>query len=307
MVMVDENKAAAGNAGEEEAGTGGNGAGESGAKEGQQSSGNGDQQPAFDYDWYKKDARWGDGKLWKEDKDISKAYFDADKILETKYKPAYKEYTDLKVKLQENGITMENLQDSVKEFQDLKDPENNNNQIVAFLNQLADDDISKQELDMAFSDLQEKKMQRRYAGLDKSQREAAIVRDREITELKNWKETMQQTALDEQSSVAVRESLKAIGEISKLKGFEFTSELKNEFLDHCINNNIPTTYMAQEFRKKYDEALDSAFENKIKAGVLTSQQSTKTKTLNTKITKPKVTGTKENLEEKLKSLFNPKK
>ena len=46
----------------------------------------------YDPEWYKKDDRWVKRGMWKSEQDIIKSYYEADKILETKYKPIAKQY-----------------------------------------------------------------------------------------------------------------------------------------------------------------------------------------------------------------------
>lgn len=226
---------------------------------------------SYDVDWWKKDARFG--KIWKDVNDFPRLYKSADEILEKKYKPTFKQYEDLQKKFRDSGIEMEKFDDYIKEYQTLKSPENPTNIVYeALVELLGDDDITQQEFDAAMADLQEKKLQRKYPGASRELREKLIVQEKETRELKGWKNRFEVAELDKKESQNVETGLASIKKLCASKGFDFNENIKVEFINHCVANKTPTAYMVQEFRNKYDEAIDKSYSDKVKAEMLQSQQ-----------------------------------
>lgn len=220
---------------------------------------------------YKTDSRWN--KVWKSEADIIQGYKLLNDILETKYKPTFKQYEDLSKLFKDNGLEIGKVNDYIQEYQSLKDPKNTVNQVYNILLELlGDDDLAAQDFDLAIAKIHEEKLGRKYPGATKELREKLIVQEKETQELKSWKDQLQIQENDKIATENVKTGLEQIKKISVSKGFDFTDDIRNEFLTHCIQNNIPTNYMIQEFRNKFDEALDKAYENKVKAGMLEDQQ-----------------------------------
>ena len=253
---------------------------------------------------YKTDQRWG--KVWKSEGDIIQGYKLLDDVLEQKYKPTFNQMEDFKKKIKDSGIELEQIDEYIKSYQGMIDPNNPTNQVLNLLRELADDDITAQELDLALSDLQEKKLQRKYAGLNKDQREAAIQRDREIAELKSWKQKFEDSESEKQSLERGKQNQATIKTICQGKGFELTDEIWNSFIDHCITNKVPTQYMVQEFRNKFDDALDKAHENKIKSSMLEQQKEANRTKVKVKTNQVDDAGKKQGFEERLKGLLTSK-
>jgi len=236
------------------------------------------QTPNASTGWdYKTDSRWG--KVWKSEGDIINGYKSLDDVLEKKYKPTYKQYEDLKNKFKDNGIELDALDDYIKEYQTLKSPEHPANQVFNLLKELADDDITAQELDLALKDLNEKKLTRKYPGATKETREQILAQEKQLKELATWKQTLEKQEQDKKQTETAVKSLTGIRELCKSKGFDFTDDIRQEFLIHCVKNGIPEQYYAQEFRNKYDAMIDKVHEEKIKAQTLESLKKTNATTI----------------------------
>jgi hypothetical protein len=248
---------------------------------------------------YKADPRWG--KVFKSESDIINGYKSLDEILETKYKPTFKQYESLVKKFQENGVDVEKIDDYIKEFQTLKSPEYPANQVYTFLKELADDDITAQELDLALKDLNEKKLSRKYPGATKETREQILAQEKQLKELSTWKTTLEQGELNKKSQERTEKNLTQIQDLCKNKGFDFTDTIKQEFINHCIQNQIPTAYMVQEFRNKYDAMLDKVHEEKIKAQTLENLKKTNATTIPFNGKKPVKEQDSTSFEDKIKS------
>jgi hypothetical protein len=254
---------------------------------------------------YKADPRWG--KVFKSESDIINGYKSLDDILETKYKPTFKQYTDLAKKFKDNGIELEKLDDYIKEFQTLKSPEYPANQVYDYLKELSDDDITAQELDLALKELHEKKMARKYPGATKETLARMVEQEKQLKELTTFKSTLEQKELTKQSTERTEKAHSSIQELCKTKGFEFTDKIWNEFIDHCIQNKIPSAYMVQEFRSKYDAMIDKVHEEKIKAQQLETLKQTNATTIPVKGKQTIVKPVNTSFEEKIKAAFTKSK
>jgi len=257
--------------------------------------------------WYEKDERWD--KVWKKNpENIINGYKTLDEILETKYKPTFKMWEDLQGKFKGVGIDSGKIDDYINEYKSLKDPNNAVNQVYNLLKELiSDDDLAAQDFDLAIEKIKEGKLSRKYPGVDAELREKLIAQEKETHELKQWKESLEQQENDKLSFDNVTKSLDSIKKIAESKGFEFNDSIKAEFLKHCQEKNVPTAYIVQEFRNKYDEALDKSYENKLKSSMLEEQQSKNKTTIQvTKLQKNDLSK-KKSFEERLGELLNPKK
>ena len=254
---------------------------------------------------YKSDPRWG--KVFKSESDIINGYKSLDDILETKYKPTFKQYTDLVKKFKDNGIELEALDGYIKEFQTLKSPEYPANQVYNYLKELADDDITAQELDLVLKELNDKKMARKYPGANKETLQRMIEQEKQLKELTTFKSNLEHQEMTKQSTERIEKSKSGIQELCKSRGFEFTDKIWNEFLDHCIQNKIPSAYMVQEFRSKYDAMIDKVHEEKIKAQTLEQLKKTNATTIPVKGKQATVKPANTSFEDKIKAAFTKAK
>ena len=254
---------------------------------------------------YKADPRWG--KVFKSESDIINGYKSLDDILETKYKPTFKQYSDLAKKFKDNGIELEKLDDYIKEFQTIKSPEYPANQVYNYLKELADDDITAQELDLVLKELGDKKMSRKYPGATKETLARMVEQEKQLKELTTFRTSLEQKEMAKQSGERVVKAKSQIQELTKAKGFEFTDKIWNEFIDHCIQNKIPSSYMVQEFRSKYDAMIDKVHEEKIKAQTLEQLKKTNATTIPIKGKQAIVKPTNTSFEDKIKNALTKAK
>ena len=255
---------------------------------------------------YKTDPRWG--KVWKKEGDIIQGYKSLDDILEKKYKPTFKQYEDLQKKFKEYGIESEKFDEYFKEYQTLKSPEHPTNQVFNRLKELVEgDDLAAQDLQLALNKIHEDKLSRKYPGLNKDAREKIIAQEKQLKELENWKKTTEMEKLNEASTERATKGIDAIQKLCQSKGFDFTDEIRKEFIDHCIKEGISTKYMLQEFRNVYDDTLDKVHEEKIKAATLETLQKKNATTIPGKPRMAPPAGKEESLEEGFKKLFAARK
>lgn len=227
---------------------------------------------AYDPEWYKKDDRWVKRGMWKSEQDIIRSYYEADKVLETKYKPAYKQYEDLQKKFKDSGIDPTKLDEYVKEYQGYKDP---NNPLIARSNYFSnwlDNDLYRDNVIQFFQDLETREQERKYPNMTAEARQKMIELEKRAERLEQVQKQAQEEKMYQTYQKDIQAGIGSIKKMAEANGFEFTDEIKDQFLDHCMKNGVPAKYMVQEFRSLHDEDLNKSYENKIKASLLASQQ-----------------------------------
>lgn len=230
---------------------------------------NAQNQVAPAKEWWETDPRMG--KVWKSKDDFVGLYKSADEILENKYKPAYKQYESLTSKLKSAGLDAEKIDDYIKEYGDLKSPDRPESKLFKYLSELADDDLSAEELQVAIAKIEEGKLARKYPGVNAEQRQRIIANDKKLAELEKWKQTIDTKEKEKEITSTMQNSLQSIDKLAQQKGFELTNEMKIAFLDKCAKEGIDPKYLLAEFRNQYETELDKAYEQKLKAGSLKAQ------------------------------------
>ena len=239
----------------------------------------GGQQPAgkadatgFDYEWWKKDPRFG--KIWHTEKDVIKSGYESDRILENKYKPAYKQYEGIVNKLKEFGYSSENIDDFFNEHKTLKDPNNPVNALGNLLLQWKGDPYVP-DIEQFFKDLELKKMQRDYPGMTMQQiNEFRTLQQKldDIEKRESAKLEAEQKAKNEELKIQAQKEIDTqfaaiVKEASEL-GIPLTDEMKQKLFQYGIDTAMEPSLLGLAFRNMYKEQYDKAYENKVKAKIL---------------------------------------
>jgi hypothetical protein len=264
----------------------------------------------FDYEWWKKDPRFG--KIWKSDRDVIKSAYESDKILETKYKPAYKQYEGIVKKLKEFGYDSDKIDDFFNEHKTLKDPENPVNALGNLLLQWQGDPFVP-DIEQFFKDLELKKMQRDYPGMTMQQvnefrslqQKLADIEKRESDKL-----AAEQAAKNEELKSKVMEEVKvqfaAIEQEAKDLGIEFTDELKEKLYQRGIQTSMEPSLLPLAFRQMVKDQYDKSYENKVKSKILESQDKSKRTTVPLSRGANKITSNKSFVEKFAEAIKNEK-
>lgn len=224
----------------------------------------------FDYEWYKKDPRWG--KMWKEDRDISKSYFEADKVLETKYKPAFKEYESLTKQFKDLGIESSKIPEYIKEYQELKNPANPRNQRADYFSSWLDNPKYQPATMAFFQDMEKREMAEKFPGMNEEQIKKQVELENRLEKYEQTQKATEQQKFQAQTEQEITKGFSKIKEISEARGFQLTDEVINSFYKHCTEQNVPVKYMVQEFMSMHSADLDKGYESKVKANMLKSQK-----------------------------------
>jgi hypothetical protein len=221
------------------------------------------------FDWTK-DARYV--KMWKKDPNgIYKSYRNAEKMIE----PLKSELSELKKKqdeinalAKEFGITPEQLKEVLTEHKVFKDPNHVDNQRLGYLNTFLDNPVYQQEVVNFFNELEQKELQRLYPNMNAEQIKKQVELDNKVKELEAANEKNQHEKLVAQFSAELESNVDRAKKYAESRGFDFTDEIKNELLEYCDKNEIPTKYIYSTFVEKYSEPLDKAYADKVQQGQL---------------------------------------
>jgi hypothetical protein len=216
------------------------------------------------FDWMK-DKRFE--KSWKKNpNELYRSYREIERV----YNPLKKQFDALASVFKEIGIEAnpETIRAIAKEFNSLKDPKRPENQVYSYLNELADDDLSKEELQKALDKIQEEKLNRKYPGMTADQRQKQIEIEKKLHHYDNvFKE--QQTAKEVEShKSAIRTGIDKARKLAESRGFNLSNEVINSLLDHCVKNNIAPQYVYHTFYDLYKDQLDKSYAEKIEKDVV---------------------------------------
>ena len=264
-----------------------------------------DQKPndtSYDVEWWKKDPRFG--KIWHTEQDFPRLYKSADEVLETKYKPAFKQYEGLQKKLKEYGIEPDRFDEYAKEYQLLKDPNNPDLVRSSYFKQWLENPLYSDKVKKFYEDIELAEQERQYPNMTAEARAKMMELEGRVNKydemLANQKKEQEYAA----HKKTINSGLDEIKKLSASKGFDFTDEIRNQFIDECIKNKVSPQNFVYEFMKKFNEALDKSGREKTRAELIAEMN--KKNTTQIKMTgKPPVVGEskKTTLEEKLQSLF----
>jgi hypothetical protein len=265
------------------------------------------QQPAvktaeaFDYEWWKKDPRFG--KIWKEEKDVFKSAYEADKILETKYKPAYKEYEGLRKKFEDSGLATDKIDDYIKEYNTLKSPENPTNQRANYFSYWIDNPKYTPSVEAFYRDLEKREMSEKFPGMNEEQIQKQIELEQRLSKFEEATKRQEDEKMVASLTQEVNQGVARIKSIGESRGFPITDDILSKFTDYCIEKGIQPKYMVHEFMQMYDNDISKAYENKIKSKVLEGQTKTNKTQIPIQRTLEKEPAKKEDLASKLGKFF----
>ena len=214
------------------------------------------------YDWMK-DARYG--KMWKDPNDVYKSYRQLEKFKAEQHDPLKKQFDFVVKSLKEDGYSVEQIKDILKENKQWKDPENLTVHNGTYVNKWLDNPMYKEDVMGFFKELDTRELQRMYPNMTQEQIEKFEAQKKEVDDLKAWKEEESHRVMVSDYRHGIDESMKKIKELSQSRGFEFN---ENEFYDHCMKNSIDPKYMLHEFRNLHDEAMEKTYRERIQSETL---------------------------------------
>jgi hypothetical protein len=231
-------------------------------------------------DSWETDKRWG--KIWKTPEDTYKSYKEMEKMY-----PSVKQRAEQYEKVfKENNLSLEDFPKYVKEYQELKDPNNPTSQKAQYFDFWANHDLYKQDF-VSFLEGLEKRERARMYGENMSDEQIARLQKAEQVE-KRLEEIEAQREHESklgEARTTLKDELSEIERISKEYGIEYDDKTHNDLMQYCIDNKVQPQYVSSVFTKfalgeiakrqsmrTQESTIKQLQENK-KAGVLTSSKS----------------------------------
>lgn len=215
-------------------------------------------------DWAK-DERFE--RMWKKDPNgLYKSY----KELEGVYNPLKEKYSGLEQQVKEvteifKEFGVDPSADQIKsvlgELKTLKDPENLTNKRNDFLGYWLDDEVRLRKygskIDSFFNDLQMEDWQERFPNMSSEQIKRQMELEKKVEGFERQREY-------EKASETLNKGIDRITKYCDKVGFKFTPDLRNKFLDYCMQSGVPTNEVYYKFIDTYGEQLEKSFADKVK-------------------------------------------
>ena len=212
---------------------------------------------------------------WKKDpNNLYKSYREIEKV----YGPLKKDHETLLGTFKKYGMETSTLEDRIKEYQSLKDPSSDVNQMIGYFKGWLSGPERQKVIDY-FTGLEAEKKRMKYGDVPPE-----IVDKLEA--LENWKAEKENKEKDEQFQKNYDTSVKTIDtqakrceDFAKANGIDWTEADRKELLGYCQKNEIDPKYIYSQFiesveqNKEYQKARESKIREKVIAE-LTKQKKT---------------------------------
>lgn len=229
-----------------------------------------EQDKRFESSW-KKDPN----RLYKNYRDMEKTYNPLKSQLET-YNGLFEKY----------GIEADKLEDGIKEYRELKNPDRLENKYANYLKEFLEDPSFRQDVFEYFEDLEKRKIQQKYGDMIPKE----IVN--QLEGLQKWKadkESAEEKArfeeATEKAKATINEQSKQNEEYAKKWGIVYDDATHNQLLAYCNENEIEPKYFHRVFKdlaeekveaiqkKRVEEDVVKRLGNNKKAGIITAPKS----------------------------------
>lgn len=259
------------------------------------------------YNW-ETDKRYG--KMWKSPNDLYKSY----RSMEEQY-PALKKQLEeeqmskktLYELLEKNGFKPETFAEELERIKPYRDENSEINQVYNYWNKWANNDLYKDKIAQFYQELEMQEIQRQYPNMNAEQIKKQMELEKQVQELKTFKQQQEQTKYVEEIKGTIQNSLGEVEKFAGSFGYKLTPEVKNFLLDHCAKNGIDPKYIKSEFFSLYQEELMKARDKKIEGNIKVNKEKQKSGTIlnggSNKNTPPKKMTASEKLESAVKNIF----
>jgi len=214
---------------------------------------------------------------WKKDpNNLYKSYREIEKV----YGPLKKDHETLMGTFKKYNFDAGTLEDRIKEYQSLKDPNSDVNQMIGYFKGWLSDPSYRQKVIEYFATLEKEKKRTQYGENIPDE----IINKLEA--LENWKAEKENREKAEQFQKNYDTSVKTIDtqakrceDFAKANGIDWTEADRNELLGYCQKNEIDPKYIYSQFiefveqNKEYQKARESKIREKVIAE-LTKQKKT---------------------------------
>lgn len=259
------------------------------------------------YNW-ETDKRYG--KMWKNPNDLYKSY----RSMEEQYPTLKKQLEDEQMSkktlydlLEKNGFKPETFAEELEKIRPYRDENSEINQVYNYWNKWAGNDLYKDKIAQFFQELEMQEIQRQYPNMNAEQIKKQMELEREVQELKTFKQQQEETRYVEETKGSIQNSLSEVEKFAGGFGYKLTPEVKNFLLAHCAKNGIEPKYIKSEFFSLYQEELMKARDKKIEGNIKVNKEKQKNGTIlnggSNKNTPPRTMTAGEKLESVVKNMF----
>jgi hypothetical protein len=226
---------------------------------------NGEPKKELEFDWTK-DGRYKE--MWKTDpNNMFRSYKEAEKQL-SEYKPYKTELENLKSRLVNQGIDLNNLDNYIKEYHELKSPDNPRNQDLEFMYKFLNNPEHSDKVANFFRELSLADLQARFPNMNQEQIQRQIQFENELKTLKDERERDKQERYQQEFQKRQESGVKRIKEYADKRGFSMNDEQLSRFVETAIKENItPENYHAH-FIYIFDKELDESYNRKMEESYL---------------------------------------
>jgi hypothetical protein len=220
---------------------------------------------------------------WKKDpNNLYKSYREIEKV----YGPLKKDHETLTGVFKKYDFDPTTLEDRIKEYQSLKDPKSDINQMIGYFKGWLSDPSYRQKVIEYFTTLEKEKQRSKYGENIPDE----IIQ--EIENLKNWKTEKETKEKEEQyqkdydsASKTIDSQVKKCEDFAKANGIDWAENDARELQAYCLKNGVEPRFIYSQFiefveqNKEYQKAREGKIREKViaelakqkKTGIISSK------------------------------------
>jgi hypothetical protein len=208
---------------------------------------------------WENDKRWG--KMWKSHEDSYKSYKEMEKMLSPlkekvgTYEKTFKEYQ----------LDFAKFPEYVKEYRELKDPNNLTNQRAQYMDTWLSHPEHSQKVINFFSELEQAELQKQFPGMNQEQIERFKSLENEFNRMKTEREQIESEKVVSSLTDTIDQGYSKIEKLCKDYGVPLSENFRNEFLTYCEQNGVDPKHVYHAFRVEYEDIINSAYAKKVEA------------------------------------------
>ena len=225
----------------------------------------GEPKKELEFDWTK-DGRYE--KMWNKDPNqLFKSNKELEKQLD-EYRPYKTDLENIKSKIEGQGIDINKLDDYIKEYQELKSPDNPKNQDLEFIYSFLEKPEYADKIANFFRDLSLSDLQSRFPNMNHEQIQRQLQVENELKSLREEREQEKQEKNRQEFFKRQESGVKKIKEFSDTRGFVMNDEQLSRFVDSATKEGVtPENYHAH-FIYMFGKELDEAYNRKMEESYL---------------------------------------
>lgn len=213
------------------------------------------------YDW-KMDERYKQGR-WKSENDVYKSYSELESWKKNTHDPLKNKFDSISNKFKSLNLSVDNDFDKVIDtYKTYSDPNNPSLLTANYIDNLLNHPIYSDKVKAFFQDIENQELQRQFPNMSNEQIQHVMELKRKQEETDARLAEYENREKLNRNTESLTKTLQEIKGICDSRGFNFTDEIKNEFLSFCMqdkDNPVPIQYFKAVFFDKYGDAINKAY------------------------------------------------